>query len=56
MLKEELAGGVGNTIQTHKVGHPQFSYLVYEQVYDESGAPLEGVYVDQNSDGMINDQ
>ncbi|MGI9531901.1 SusC/RagA family TonB-linked outer membrane protein [Lutimonas sp.] len=50
-----ISGGVGNTIQTHKVGHPQFSYLVYEQVYDESGAPLEGVYVDQNSDGVIND-
>ncbi len=50
-----ISGGVGNTIQTHKVGYPQFSYLVYEQVYDESGTPLEGVYVDQNSDGVIND-
>ncbi len=42
-----ISGGVGNTIQTHKVGYPQFSYLVYEQVYDEAGKPLEGVYVDQ---------
>jgi len=50
-----ISGGVGNTIQTHKVGYPQFSYLVYEQVYDEGGTPLEGVYVDQNSDGVIND-
>ena len=50
-----ISGGVGNTIQTHKVGSPQFSYLVYEQVYDEAGTPLEGVYVDQNSDGVIND-
>ena len=52
-----ISGGVGNTIQTHKVGHPQFSYLVFEQVYDESGNPLEGVYVDQltvdtNDDGI----
>ncbi|MEL4457045.1 SusC/RagA family TonB-linked outer membrane protein [Lutimonas vermicola] len=51
----EIGGGVGNTIQTHKVGYPQFSYLVYEQVYDTSGMPLEGVYVDQNNDGVIND-
>jgi len=50
-----ISGGVGNTIQTHKVGYPQFSYLVYQQVYDESGNPLEGVYVDQNEDGVIND-
>jgi iron complex outermembrane receptor protein len=50
-----ISGGVGNTIQTHKVGYPQFSYLVYEQVYDEAGKPLEGVYVDQNEDGVIND-
>ncbi len=50
-----ISGGVGNTIQTHKVGYPQFSYLVYQQVYDDSGAPLEGVYVDQNEDGVIND-
>ena len=51
----DISGGVGNTIQTHKVGYPQFSYLVYEQVYDTSGMPLEGVYVDQNNDGVIND-
>ena len=50
-----ISGGVGNTVQTHKVGYAQFSYLVYEQVYDESGVPLEGVYVDQNGDGIIND-
>ena len=50
-----ISGGVGNTIQTHKVGYPQFSYLVYQQVYDEAGTPLEGVFVDQNEDGVIND-
>jgi iron complex outermembrane receptor protein len=50
-----ISGGVGNTVQTQQVGQPQFSYLVYEQVYDESGNPLEGVYVDQNGDGVIND-
>ena len=50
-----ISGGVGNTIQTHKVGYPQFSYLVYQQVYDDNGNPLEGVYVDKNNDGVLND-
>ena len=50
-----ISGGVGNTVQTQQVGQPQFSFLVYEQVYDEAGNPLEGVYVDQNGDGVIND-
>ncbi len=50
-----IGGGVGNTVQTQQVGQPQFSFLVYEQVYDEAGNPLEGVYVDQNGDGLIND-
>lgn len=49
-----ISGGVGNTIQIHTVGHPRSSFFVYEQVYDENGDPLEGVYVDQNGDGIIN--
>ncbi len=50
-----ISGGVGNTVQTHKVGEQQFSYLVYQQVYDTNGKPIEGVYVDRNGDGMITD-
>lgn len=49
-----IAGGVGNTIQIHSIGFPTFTYFVYEQVYDESGNPIEGEYVDQNGDGVIN--
>ncbi len=49
-----IDGGVGNTIQSHTVGYSPFSYLVYEQVYDTSGKPIEGVYVDRNDDGVIN--
>ncbi|NGP87040.1 SusC/RagA family TonB-linked outer membrane protein [Fodinibius halophilus] len=49
-----IAGGVGNTIQIHSVGHPRSSFYVYEQVYDENGNPLEGVYADRNGDGIIN--
>ena len=50
-----ISGGTGNTVQAHKVGYPANSFLLYEQVYDEAGNPLEGVYVDQNGDGVIND-
>lgn len=49
-----ISGGVGNTIQIHTVGHPRSSFYVYEQVYDANGDPMEGVYVDQNGDGIIN--
>ena len=48
-----ISGGVGNTIQIHSVGHPRSSFYVYEQVYDENGKPLDGVYVDRNEDGQI---
>lgn len=48
-----ISGGVGNTIQIHSVGYPANSYYVWEQVYDEAGVPIEGLYVDQNDDGQI---
>lgn len=49
-----IAGGVGNTVQIHSVGFPASSFFVYEQVYDENGTPVEGVYVDRNQDGVVN--
>ena len=51
-----IDGGTGNNIAIHRVGYPAGSFYVYEQVYDENDRPLEGVYVDQNADGMINEQ
>ena len=48
-----IAGGVGNNIQIHSVGYPASSFFVYEQIYDETGAPIEGEYVDRNNDGMV---
>ena len=48
-----ISGGVGNTIQAHAVGYAPSSFLVYQQVYDVNGKPLDGVYVDRNGDGMI---
>ena len=50
-----ISGGVGNNIQIQKVGNPLNSFYVYQQVYDEAGKPLEGVYVDRNHDGQITD-
>ncbi len=48
-----ISGGVGNTIQRHMVGYPANTFYVYQQVYDEQGAPIPGAYVDQNGDGVI---
>jgi iron complex outermembrane receptor protein len=55
ILTGNIAGGVGNTIQVHSVGYPMNSYFVYHQVYDQDGVPIEGLYVDVNNDGLIND-
>lgn len=51
-----IDGGTGNNIAIHAVNYPAGSFYVYEQVYDNSGKPLEGVFVDQNADGSINEQ
>ena len=48
-----ISGGVGNTIQRHMTGYPANTFYVYQQVYDENGAPIPGAYVDQNGDGVI---
>ncbi|GAA0722087.1 TonB-dependent receptor [Aquimarina litoralis] len=48
-----ITGGIGNTVQIHRVGSPQRSFLLFKQVYDTDGRPLEGVYEDLNNDGVI---
>lgn len=50
-----ISAGTGNTAQAHAVGYAANSFFVYQQVYDESGQPLENVFVDRNGDGIIND-
>jgi iron complex outermembrane receptor protein len=50
-----ISGGTGNTIGLHAIGQWPYTYYVFQQVYDEKGTPLEGVYVDRNKDGQIND-
>ncbi len=49
-----IEGGVGNTVQIHTEGQAPYTFLVYQQVYDADGKPIEGVYVDRNGDGVIN--
>jgi iron complex outermembrane receptor protein len=53
-----LTGGIGlgRTIQINTVGFPQNSFYVLQQVYDQSGKPIEGEFIDQNGDGIINDK
>lgn len=50
-----ISGGVGNFVQTHTEGEAPFSFLVYQQVYDNEGNPIEGAFVDRNGDNIIND-
>ncbi|MPS66204.1 MAG: SusC/RagA family protein [Chryseobacterium sp.] len=50
----DITGGVGNKIQAHAVGYQPYSFLVYQQVYDNNGKPLDGVFVDRNGDGVTN--
>ncbi|TMI93439.1 MAG: TonB-dependent receptor, partial [Bacteroidetes bacterium] len=49
-----IAGGVGSTIQIHSVGYPKSSFYVYQQIYDKTGKPIEGLFEDRNRDGLIN--
>ena len=49
------SGGVGGTCQVHQTGQPTYSFYVYQQIYDENGRPIEGLYVDRNGDGVVNE-
>ncbi|RTQ52142.1 SusC/RagA family TonB-linked outer membrane protein [Hymenobacter gummosus] len=53
---EGIPGGTGSNIQIQSVGYPNNAYYVYQQVYGEDGRPVEGVYVDRNGDGQVNEQ
>ena len=49
------SGGVGGTCQVHQTGQPTNSFYVYQQIYNEEGKPIEGLYVDRNEDGVVNE-
>lgn len=50
-----IAGGVGGQFAfINAVGYSRNTFNLYQQVYNEEGKPVEGVFVDQNKDGIIN--
>jgi len=52
----DIEGGTGNKVQAHGIGHSANSFYVFEQVYDQAGKPIEGLFVDRNKDGVINEE
>lgn len=48
-----FVGGIGVDafIQNHQIGFPAFSFFPYQQVYNDAGKPVEGLYVDRSGDG-----
>ena len=55
MIETGLTVGMQKSLTYHKVGEPANSFWVYQQVYDQAGRPIQGVYVDRNGDGNIDD-
>lgn len=45
--------GTGGTSQILQEGFTPNSFFVYKQLYDQSGAPIEGAFADLNGDGII---
>ncbi len=58
LITPQQAGGIGigtgNNIGRYFNNSARDIFYLYEQVYDESGRPIEGLYVDQNGDNVIN--
>lgn len=50
-----ISGGTGQTVQIFSVNYPRSTFYVYQQVYGEDGLPLDGIFVDRNEDGVINE-
>ena len=51
-----ISGGTGNYIGKNYVGYAPYTFYVFKQVYDpKTGNPIEGLYEDNNRDGIIND-
>ena len=46
--------GTGLQGQVLREGFSPYSYLVYKQLYDNQGNPVEGAFADLNGDGIIN--
>ena len=55
VIEAGMKVGTDQQITYHKVGLPANSFWVYQQVYDETGRPIMGAYVDRNADGTIDE-
>jgi iron complex outermembrane receptor protein len=55
MVEAGMQVGQNQAITYNKVGKPASSFWVYQQVYDQSGRPIMGAYVDRNGDGAIDE-
>ena len=52
-----IAGGIGGQFALiNAVGGSKNTFYLYQQVYNANGQPIEGVFVDRNKDGIINQQ
>jgi TonB-linked SusC/RagA family outer membrane protein len=52
-----IAGGVGGQFAfINAVGGSKNTFYLYSQVYNKAGNPVEGVFVDKNADGIINEK
>ncbi len=49
-------GGTGRNIFINSVGYGRGAFYVFQQVYDKSGKPIDGLFEDRNRDGVINDK
>ncbi|MDR0793455.1 MAG: SusC/RagA family TonB-linked outer membrane protein [Chitinophagaceae bacterium] len=49
-----ISGGTGSYINYMRVGQTPYAFRVYHQLYNPSGTPIEGAYLDVNGDGIIN--
>lgn len=54
-VSDKITRGNNTRIQQNKVGKPVNSFFVYQQAYNADGKPIEGVVVDRNADGKIDD-
>ncbi|PIB34801.1 hypothetical protein BFP72_04975 [Reichenbachiella sp. 5M10] len=46
-----ISGGENNQIQINSVGHAVNTFYMFEQIYDQNGMPIEGLYVDKTGNG-----
>lgn len=54
-LTGSTGGDGGQRPQIFATGYAPKTFYVYEQVYDSNGKPLEGVYVDRDGNGIVDE-